>query len=205
MPVHNVPQSHEYGFIIDRENCACRNIRPEQPQGGEAIGRFAGQPRSPHIHFAGHFAPIRSLHFYIEDIRMPSLIHTTVLFLTVSFCSARCTHSHAKSTAQSLSTVSSAIHSASTSLTASSTELPIVSSAVDARPAPTSTQSVTSPNLIEHFKPGAKWQIAIQDPVDPRGGLQPADAKVVDVDLFLASKDPTLIPTLHVSYGFAVK
>lgn len=136
---------------------------------------------------------------------MPSLIHTTVLFLTVSFCSARCTHSHVKITAQDLPTISSAIPSASTSLTASSTEPPTASSAVDSGPASTSTQSVTSPNLIEHFKPGVKWQIAIQDPVDPRGGLQPADARVVDVDLFLASKDPTLIPTLHVSYGFAVK
>lgn len=136
---------------------------------------------------------------------MPSLIHTTVLLLTVSFCSARCTHSHAKSTAHNLSTVSFSIPSASTSLTVSPTEPPVVSSAVTSGPAPTSTQSVTSPGLIEHFKPGAKWQIAIQDPVDPRGGLQPADAKVVDVDLFLASKDPTLIPTLHVSYGFALE
>ncbi|KUI72431.1 hypothetical protein VM1G_07610 [Cytospora mali] len=47
------------------------------------------------------------------------------------------------------------------------------------------------------FEPGVKWQIEIQDPVDPRGGLQPSDAKVIDVDLFQASKDLTLIPALH--------
>lgn len=49
------------------------------------------------------------------------------------------------------------------------------------------------------FQPGVKWQIEIQDPVDLRGGLEPSDAKVVDVDLFQASKDLTLIPALHVS------
>lgn len=137
---------------------------------------------------------------------MPSLLSTTVLFLTVSFCSARCTHSRAKSTAETHSTtLSSAVSSVltSTSLAPSPTEPPTVSSAVVSGSSPTSTQSVASGSLLENFKPGAKWQIAIQDPVDPRGGLQPSDAKVVDVDLFLASKDPTLIPTLHVSYKLA--
>lgn len=133
---------------------------------------------------------------------MPSLLSTIVLFLTVSSCSARCTYSRAKSTAQSPSTVSSVL--TSTYLAASPTEPPTVSSAVVSGSSPTSTQGGASNNLLENFKPGAKWQIAIQDPVDPRGGLQPADAQVVDVDLFLASKDPTLIPTLHVSYDCAV-
>jgi hypothetical protein len=65
--------------------------------------------------------------------------------------------------------------------------------------APPAGQNATSGSKIpDAFKPGVKWQIEIQNPVDPRAGLQPPDAKVIDVDLFHASKDPTLIPMLHV-------
>lgn len=131
---------------------------------------------------------------------MPSTMLTTVLFLTLSFCSAKCTHFHAVSTAESASTLSRTVSPALPTVvsTTSPTKPSILSTAVSSGPASTISQESSSANVLERFKPGAKWQIAIQDPVDPRGGLQPADANVVDVDLFLASKDTSLIPTLHV-------
>lgn len=60
-----------------------------------------------------------------------------------------------------------------------------------------SLTSTSGTGIPAGFEPGVKWQIEIQDPIDPRGGIQPSDAKVIDVDLFQASKDPTLIPALH--------
>lgn len=63
----------------------------------------------------------------------------------------------------------------------------------------TGLTTATGTGVPAGFEPGVKWQIEIQDPVDPRGGLQPSDAKVIDVDLFQASMDLTLIPALHVS------
>lgn len=138
---------------------------------------------------------------------MPSLISATVLFFAVGFCSAGCTRSRTPtkpsatvSAHQSSSTlptiISSTLAPASSTPSMVGSYVPTVS---PAEPTSTTSQNTTSgSSIIDGFKPGAKWQIAIQDPIDPRGGIQPVDANIVDVDLFLASKDSSLIPTLHV-------
>lgn len=116
---------------------------------------------------------------------MPSFAATVLFLPLLGFCSAKCLP-HA---------VPQASSSPSAANAASSTS-PIASEAASVPPA---GQNATSGSKIpDTFKPGVKWQIEIQNPVDPRAGLQPPDAKVIDVDLFHASKDPTLIPALHV-------
>lgn len=150
---------------------------------------------------------------------MPSIISVTVLFLTLGLCSARrpriSPQASAKASAQAIATIATN-RSSTLSQPASSTisSLPLYSASsiptasvnsalFTSSAAPTATPSLNTTSRVattpDGFKPGAKWQIAIQDPIDPRGGIKPADATVVDVDLFLASKDPTLIPALHVS------
>lgn len=148
---------------------------------------------------------------------MPSLLQATVLFLSFGLlCSAgscdRTTSSSSSSSSKPTSTVikSSTIKSSSTSAIKSSSTSAIKSSATSTSrpsstptPTPKSSSGSSAASVPAGFKPGVKWQIAIQDPVDIRGGLEPLDAKVMDVDLFLASKDHTLIPGLHVSRTLA--
>ncbi|KAI3401083.1 hypothetical protein diail_228 [Diaporthe ilicicola] len=106
---------------------------------------------------------------------MPSFTATVLLFPLLGLCSAKC--------------LPAALPQKSTSAAAAAT---------DASSVPVVSQNATAGAKIPGgFEPGVKWQINIQNPVDPRAGIQPADAKVIDVDLFQASKDPTLIPTLH--------
>ena len=49
------------------------------------------------------------------------------------------------------------------------------------------------------FAPGVKWQIEINEPIDNRNGVQLNGAKVLDLDLFHASKSPGFIDSLRVS------
>ncbi|KAK2608039.1 hypothetical protein N8I77_006676 [Diaporthe amygdali] len=104
---------------------------------------------------------------------MPSFTATVLFFPLLGLCSAKCI----PATVPQVTSPPAANESSS---------VPAVGQ--------NATSATKTPN---GFEPGVKWQINIQNPVDPRAGLQPADAKVIDVDLFQASKDPTLIPTLH--------
>lgn len=134
---------------------------------------------------------------------MPSYSKAIVLSLIFGMTSGSCRH-HPRPPHHASSTAVAAVGQSSTP----STDTTESYTATEATPTATKTKVATSTpstgsnsgsSVPAGFEPGVKWQIAIQDPVDPRGGLQPADAKVLDVDLFLASKDPTLIPALHVS------
>jgi hypothetical protein len=117
---------------------------------------------------------------------MPSFAATVLFLPLLGLCSAKCLP-------RPLPQVPSPPNAAAA---APSSTSPVASGASSVPPA---AQNATSGSKIpDSFKPGVKWQIEIQNPVDPRAGLQPPDAKVIDVDLFHASKDPTLIPTLHV-------
>lgn len=153
---------------------------------------------------------------------MPSLFSATVLLFTLGLCSARCTQSRPAqpiATTSADQSISSAKVSAQTSTLFTTfyttadpdssiptpTAYPEISSSSAAPTSSTAQNTTSGTSIIDGFKPGAKWQIAIQDPVDPRGGIQPSDASVVDVDLFLASKDPTLIPALHVCCDFPAR
>lgn len=153
---------------------------------------------------------------------MPSLLQTIALFASFSLCSARHTrwgaHSgHSSRTASHYSpTATLQAGDSDDSVTSSSDAEPTVASvtSIEVVPSATATASSTSTAVSnttassggapDGFVPGVKWQIAIQDPVDIRGGLEPLDAKVVDIDLFMASKDPTLIPALHVSLSLDI-
>lgn len=121
---------------------------------------------------------------------MPFFTATALLIPFLGLCNAvpfitsTVTHNHAKSTSSVTTVYTTHVHSTSSTSTASSV---------------LSTAAASVSGVPAGFEPGVKWQIEIQDPVDPRGGLRPSDAKVVDVDLFQASKDLTLIPALHVS------
>lgn len=115
---------------------------------------------------------------------MPSFAATVLFLPLLGLCSAKC--------------LPHAVPQASSSPSAASAGPSISPIANDGASVPPAGQNATSGSKIpDSFKPGVKWQIEIQNPVDPRVGLQPSDAKVIDVDLFHASKDPTLIPTLH--------
>ncbi|POS75674.1 hypothetical protein DHEL01_v205943 [Diaporthe helianthi] len=115
---------------------------------------------------------------------MPSFAATVLFLPLLGLCSAKCLP-HAVPKASSSPSAASAAPSTS----------PIANEGASVPP---EGQNATSGSKIpDGFKPGVKWQIEIQNPVDPRVGLQPPDAKVIDVDLFHASKDPTLIPKFH--------
>lgn len=141
---------------------------------------------------------------------MPSFLTKTLLLSLAGIGSAKSGCSRAKSsttrsltdslnsdsTASAVALQSSTVHRAAT---AAATQSLTTTAAITTTPLASSSSTGAASQVPEGFKPGAKWQIAIQDPVDMRGGLQPADATVVDIDLFLASKDSTVIPALHVS------
>lgn len=124
---------------------------------------------------------------------MPSFAATVLFLPLLGLCSAKCLPAKVPQVS-----ASPAANEASS--------VPAVGQTSDSPPAasedssvPVVSQNATSGSKIPgEFKPGVKWQINIQNPVDPRAGLQPADAKVIDIDLFHASKDPTVIPALHV-------
>lgn len=116
---------------------------------------------------------------------MPSFAATVLFLPLLGLCSAKC--------------LPHPVPQPSSSPSAASTAPSTSSIANEGASVPPAGKNATSGGKIpDSFKPGVKWQIEIQNPVDPRVGLQPPDAKVIDVDLFHASKDPTLIPTLHV-------
>jgi hypothetical protein len=46
------------------------------------------------------------------------------------------------------------------------------------------------------WEPGVKWQIVLQAPIDITKPLQPADARVWDIDYFHALAHPNIIPHL---------
>lgn len=137
-----------------------------------------------------HFTPSRSFLVVLfshsldtPSIRMPSFAATVLFLPLLGLCSAKCLP--AKVPQDVTSSSSPAVTSPPAADQGSS--VPVVS------------QNATSGSKIpDGFQPGVKWQIEIQNPVDPQAGLQPADAKVIDIDLFQASKDPTVIPALHV-------
>lgn len=116
------------------------------------------------------------------SIRMPSFAATVLFLPLLGLCSAKCLPAKVPQDVTSPPAANQASSAAS-----------------EASPVPVVSQNATSGSKIpDGFQPGVKWQIEIQNPVDPSAGLQPADAKVIDIDLFQASKDPTLIPALHV-------
>lgn len=145
---------------------------------------------------------------------MLSLTKATVLFLALGLCDASPHHGHHEHQERGTST-SSKTTSTTSSRTTSTTPVkttPTTTSSTSKSSTSTSRTTASSSstsaaaqsisaaaNAPAGFVPGVKWQIQIQDPVDMRGGMLPSDAKVVDVDLFMASKDATLIPALHVS------
>jgi len=61
-------------------------------------------------------------------------------------------------------------------------------------PASGGTSSVSG--LPSSWKPGAKWQIVIDDPVDITKPLNPPDAQVWVVDYFHSVENPDIIPKL---------
>lgn len=126
---------------------------------------------------------------------MPLTFSKLAWFLTLDLCRARCVQPHAPHGASSEGTLMGTATTASAVSQTVSSTLDVIPSATPRIP----QNSTSATGVPKGFEPGVKWQIAIQDPIDVRGGIQPADAKVIDVDLFLASKDPTLIPSLHVS------
>lgn len=118
---------------------------------------------------------------------MPSFAATVLFLPLLGLCSAKCLPAKVPQDVTSPTAV------------ASSPAVTSAPAANEGSSVPVAGQNATSGSKIpDEFKPGVKWQINIQNPVDPRAGLQPADAKVIDIDLFHASKDPTVIPALHV-------
>lgn len=137
--------------------------------------------------YAPFFVILFSHSLDTPSIRMPSFAATVLFFPLLGLCSAKCLPAKVPQDSAS----PSAVNEASAVPTASATAVPAA--------VPAASQNATSGSKIpDSFQPGVKWQINIQNPVDPRAGLQPADAKVIDIDLFHASKDPTVIPALHV-------
>lgn len=117
---------------------------------------------------------------------MPSFAATVLFLPLLGLCSAKCLPAKVPQDVTSPTAV------------ASSPAVTSAPAANEGSSVPVAGQNATSGSKIpDEFKPGVKWQINIQNPVDPRAGLQPADAKVIDIDLFHASKDPTVIPALH--------
>ncbi|KAL1873956.1 hypothetical protein Daus18300_003829 [Diaporthe australafricana] len=125
---------------------------------------------------------------------MPSFAATVLFFPLLGLCGAKCIP------ATKPSGVATPPVASAPAVSAPATSTPVTSppAANESSSVPAVSQNATSGAQIPGgFEPGVKWQINIQNPVDPRAGMQPADAKVIDVDLFHASMDPTLIPTLH--------
>ncbi|KAK3292868.1 glycoside hydrolase superfamily [Chaetomium fimeti] len=57
--------------------------------------------------------------------------------------------------------------------------------------------SLAQVDVPPNFVPGVKWQIVIQNTIDPNATLQPTDAVVWDLDLYHVVRTPEVVTTLR--------